>query len=258
MSAGSFVAWQFGWAREGENPLWFWIHNTGLVLPALAVALLWRRGRPIVSRDLARFLLPWAGCFVVPNFLRLSPWIWDNIKFLFYAFVAATPILALLIMRTARWHRLWGRLAATGLLVALSLAGTLDTVRVVSRTHAQRIFGAHEIAFARLLRRATPPHALILHAPTYNHPVLLAGRRSLLGYTGHIYSQGLDPGTREQDIADVYGGGPGDLARLRAWGVGYVVVGPRERSLGVSPDFVRGLPLVGETDGYRLYRVPGS
>jgi len=258
MSASSFVGWQLGWARDGENPLWFWIHNTGLVLPALAAALLWRRGAPLVPRDLGRFLLPWVGCFVAPNLLRLSPWIWDNIKFLFYAFVAATPILALLLVRIARWHRPWGRLAAAGLLVVLTLAGTLDTVRVTSRTYAQRIFGAREIAFARLLRRATPPQALILHAPTYNHPVLLAGRRSLLGYTGHIYSQGLDPGTREQDIAGVYGGRPDALARLRTWGVGYVVVGPPERSLGVKPDLVRRLPLVGEVDGYRLYRVPGS
>src|SRR5438105_12228132 len=81
--------------------------------------------------------------------------------------------------------------AAVALFVTLTLAGALDVWRVASATEEQREFDAAGIAFAELVERATPPHSLILTAPTYNHPVFLTGRRALMGYGGHLWSQGI-------------------------------------------------------------------
>jgi hypothetical protein len=102
----------------------------------------------------------------------------------------------------------------------------------------------------------TPRRALILHAPTHRSPVYLAGRRSLLGYPGHIWSQGLDAGDREAEIRRIYAGVPdaGDL--LARNGVDYVLVGPQE--LGwtrVEEEFLAGFPLVAELGPYRLWKV---
>jgi hypothetical protein len=256
IAQGSFVQWRVGWDRAFEGPLWFWFYNTGLAIPAVAAALVWRESEWLVSRDLARFLAPFAGCFLLPNLLQLSPWLWDNIKFLFFAHVAATPLLALLIVKLWRFRRWGARAASVVLLVSLTLAGALDVTRMTTRQGAQRIFDASTMRFAEMLAENTPPRAVILRAPTYNHAALLAGRLSPLGYAGHVWSQGMDKGTREQDVAAIYRGAPDARARLSRLHVDYLVVGPQERAeLQVNEAFVGSLPLVGEMDGYRLYRV---
>ena len=80
-----------------------------------------------------RFAAPFALWFVVPNLLRLSPWIWDNVKFLFYWYVASAPLVALLLSRMSRAGSA-GALAAAVLALAATASGTLDAWRVASRS----------------------------------------------------------------------------------------------------------------------------
>jgi hypothetical protein len=258
MAARAFLAFEVGWDHGTDNVLWFWLYNTGLAVPAVLTAFLWRGRKPVVPRRLAAFLLPFAGFLVVPNVLRLAPWIWDNIKFLFYGYVALTPLLALLLLRLWRRRAFWARPVAVGLGLSLTLAGALDVWRVFTRQQAQQIFDAPGVAFARLVIEVTPPAAVVARLPTYNHPILLTGRRSYLGYLGHLSSQGLDPNARERDIDDFYRGLPGALERLRAGGVEYAVVGPMERSAySLNEGVFASLPQVASLDGTRLLRISG-
>jgi len=250
----SFVDWHVGWDHGEENVVFFWLRNTGLFIPLLLAAFGWRRrdGGTLVPGRLARFYVPFALCFIVPNLLRLSPWIWDNIKFLVYWFMASTPIVALLVAHW--WRRGAWRAAAVVSLVLLTLAGALDVWRVVSRAETHVIFDADAVSFADRLREATPPRALVLHVPSYRSPVFLAGRRSLLGYPGHIWSQGLDAGTREADIALMYRGGADAAELIRRYGVDYVMYGPEEAAVA-GEEALPGLPLALSTGRYRLYGV---
>jgi hypothetical protein len=227
LRTGEFVAWQLGWDRGGRNPLTFWLLNLGLYLPAGAVALLWRGRDPVVSPRLARFTLPFLLCFLVPNVLRLSPWIWDNIKFLVWWHIAWAPLVALLLVRLWRGG-IARRTAAVLAGLSMVLSGALDVWRVASGQIDHTIFAAEAVAFAERIKGATPPRAVILHAPTYNSEVYLTGRRTVLGYPGHIWSQGLDPGTREQDVKRIYEAPSRDL--LARYAVDYVLVGPLERA----------------------------
>ncbi|HEY2941476.1 MAG TPA: hypothetical protein VGN09_03490 [Vicinamibacteria bacterium] len=252
LRARSFVGWHLGWDHGEQNVVLFWLRNTGLFIPLLVATFGWRRrdGGRLVPGRLARFYVPFALCFIVPNLLQLSPWIWDNVKFLVYWLVASTPIVALLI---AHWWRRGGwRSVAVASLVLLTLAGGLDVWRVVSRAETHAIFDADAVSFAGRLREATPPRALVLHVPTYRSPVFLAGRRSLLGYPGHIWSQGLDAGTREADIARMYRGGADARELMRRYGVDCVMYGPEEAAVageeGLAP-----LPLIVASGRYRLY-----
>ena len=254
LRAGSFVGWHAGWDHGEQNVVVFWLRNTGLLIPLLVAAFMWRRrgGGTLVPDRLARFYVPFALCFVVPNLLQLSPWIWDNIKFLVYWLAASTPIAALLLAHW--WRRSAWRSAAVASLVLLTLAGGLDVWRVVSRAETHVIFDADAVSFAQRLREATPPRALVLHVPTYRSPVFLAGRRSLLGYPGHIWSQGLDAGTREADIARIYRGGTDAAELIRRYGVDYVMYGPEEAAVA-GEEGLTGLPLVLSSGRYRLYGV---
>ncbi|MFN2482042.1 MAG: hypothetical protein ABR554_11335, partial [Pyrinomonadaceae bacterium] len=251
----SFFAWQVGWDRGTQNPVWFWIKNTGLFIPLLAAALAWRGRDPLVPKRLLIFYLPFTILFLICNAAKISPWVWDNIKVLFYWYVASVPLVALLLARLWRTNAAL-KLTTAALLVVLTLTGALDVWRVVAEASEQREFDRDGVGFAELLKRETAPRSLILHAPTYNHPVYLSGRQSLMGYGGHLWSQGIDYAARESEVSRVYAGAFDAEQLLAKYGVEYVVVSPLERTgLRVNEQFFTRFEKVGETGAYQLYKV---
>ena len=256
LQTGRFLAWHLGWDHGTREPLGFWFDNLGFFIPLLIVALVWGWRDGWLSKRHLLLYVPFLACFLVPNVLQLSPWIWDNMKFLIWWHVASAPLVALLLARV--WRRGGVGRAIAGLaFVVLTLSGALDVLRVASKTIEIRIYDASAVAFGRRIRVVTPPGSIVLHAPTYNSEVLLAGRRSVLGYPGHTWSQGLDAGKREDDIRAIYAGGPDAARLLSAHGVRYVLIGPRERDLdtGIGEKFFDGLRLIAESADYRLYAV---
>ncbi len=255
VSTRAFIGWDFGWGHGDENVLWFWLKNTGFFIPLLIAALLWKTDKYLIPRRLLLFYLPFTLCFIVPNMLKFAPWIWDNIKILFYWWIASAPIVALLLARL--WEgKVWNRIIAGALFVVLTLAGALDVSALVTRQGEYQEFDRDGVAFAEMIKQQIPPRAMILHAPIHNTPIFLTGRRSLMGYPGHIWTHGIDSGPREADIKRIYAGSAGAPALLAKYGVDYVVVDPQERSvMPVSDAFFshyREVTTVGE---YHLYKV---
>lgn len=256
VDSGKFFEWRFGWDHGQENVFWFWFKNTGLFIPLTVAAVLWRRGgKPLIPRKLLIFFLPFTLCFAVPNVLKMAPWIWDNIKVLFYWWLASAPLVALLLARLWR-QGVWSRVMAVSLLLCVSLAGALDVAAIVLRSNQYGIFTAPGIQFAEMIKGQVPPRAVVIHAPVHNHPVFLTGRRSLMGYPGHVWTHGLEFGARESEIKTVYAGAPDAAAILRKYGVDYAVVSPlEERTMNVNVPFFFNFPLAGEVGEYRLYKI---
>ncbi len=254
-NAGTFFGFELGWDRRDENIVWFWFLNTGLFIPLAAAAAFWPARPRIASRSLLLFTAAFLAWFIVPNVIKLAPWVWDNIKVLFYWFVGFVPLVALLIARMLKSGSTW-RMGAVAALLALTLAGGLDVWRVVSGQTEYGEFDADGIAIAELIRDETPARALILHAPTYNPPVFLTGRRSLLGYTGYIWAHGLEYTEREADIKRIYAGEADAEALLDKYGIDYIVVSPIERNyMPVGDGFFDRFTRIGEAGEYRLYEV---
>ena len=109
LQTGRFLAWHVGWDRGTRAPLGFWLDNLGLFVPLWLVALVWGWRSGWLPRRHLLLHVPFLACFVVPNVLQMSPWIWDNIKFLIWWHVASAPIVAMLLARVWRWG---GRVAA--------------------------------------------------------------------------------------------------------------------------------------------------
>jgi hypothetical protein len=256
VDAGKFFEWQFGWDHGQENAVWFWFKNTGLFIPLTIAAILWRSKKvPLVSRRLLIFFLPFTLCFIVPNVLKMAPWIWDNIKVLFYWWLASAPLVALLLAKLWRQGSAQKALALT-LLVCVTLAGALDVAAIVLRSSRYDVFNADGIRFAELIKQEAAPRAMMIHAPVHNHPVFLTGRKSLMGYPGHVWTHGLEFGPRESEIRRVYAGAPDAAAILRKYDVSYAVVSPLERNiLNVNEQFFARFQIVGEVGGYRLYKI---
>jgi hypothetical protein len=255
VSAGSFFAWEIGWDRGTDNPVWFWFKNTGVFIPLIIAAVLMRGKDYLIDRRLLLFYLPFVLCFLVPNFLKMAPWIWDNIKVLFYWWLASAPVVALLL------SRLWKegsirRVIAVLLFVCLTLAGGLDVAGIALRSVKYGIFDMSGLRFAELVKQNTPPRALVLHAPVHNEPIFLTGRKSLMGYPGHIWTHGLEFVSRESDIKQIYAGMPGAEQLLKKYDIDYAVVGPLEKLImPVNEQFFSRYEKVGDVGGYQLYKI---
>src|SRR5262249_12234545 len=146
--------------------------NTGLFIPLILVAVIIRGRDYLISRRLLLFYLPFVLCFIVPNVLKMAPWIWDNIKVLFYWWVASAPIVALLLSKLWKEGAIRRAMAAV-LFVCLTLAGALDVGGIALRSVEYRIFDEDGVRFAEFVKENTAPRALIVHAPVHNEPVFL-------------------------------------------------------------------------------------
>ena len=255
VDAGSFFAWEVGWDHGQENPIWFWFKNTGIFIPLIFVAILNQGEGYLVRRRLLLFYLPFTLCFIIPNIVKLAPWIWDNIKVLYYWWLASAPIVALLLVRLWRQGPI-RKVIALLLFVCVTLAGALDVAGIAIRSTKYSVFDAAGLRFAELVKAKTAPRSLVMHAPVHNTPVFLTGRRSLMGYPGHIWTHGLQFVQREGEIKRIYLGSPDAEQLIRNYAIDYVVIGPQEKIVTQVNDlFFSRFEKVGEVGDYSLYKI---
>lgn len=256
VKAQSFIGWHIGWESGTHNLLWFWFVNTGAFIPLLVAALLWcEKKKYLVRPRLLHYYLPFLLCLIVPNLVKLAPWPWDNIKILIYWYLASLPFVALVLAFWYRKNAVW-RTAAFIFFLALVLAGALDIWRAIGGTTSYKEFDRDQTNFAAEIRQRTPARALVLYAPTFNSPVLLTGRRSLLGYPGWAWSRGLDYTEREKQIRRIYRGSPDAADLMRREHIDYVMIGPLERgSMSANEAFFSHYVKIAEYGAYHLYKV---
>ena len=255
VNASSFFAFELGWDRGTENPVVFWAKNTGLFIPLIVTAILLKSNNYLVGKRLLLFYLPFTLCFIIPNFVKMAPWIWDNIKVLYYWWLASAPLVALFLAWLWRQGRVQ-RVIAVTLFVCVTLAGALDVAAIAFRDVKYGIFDAAGVRFAERVKQVTPPRSLIIHAPVHNTPVFLTGRRSLMGYPGHIWTHGLEFVQRESEIKRIFLGAPDAPQLLKNYGVDYAVIGPLERIVTPPNDqFFLRFEKVEQVGDYSLYKV---
>jgi hypothetical protein len=249
------VWWLADSGGHHDNPVWFWLENTSLLIPAMAAAFLWRG---VLPPRVGLHLAPIWLWFIAPNFLVFQPWDWDNTKFFAYwALIGALPVGALIarLLQTG----LDGRLAAYVLCGFLMLSGAVDLVRTLGPTSVEAQFtDPGGIRVAAWARDHTDPRAIFLTAPAHNEPIpTLGGRRVVVGYGGWLWTYGLsDWAQRTSDDEAMLKGDPATPALLKQYGVSYVVIGPQEFGVGANPAYFQATArLVYSSGGYSVYRV---
>lgn len=291
--ASEFISTHFGWDSGDANPIWFWIKNTGLFIPLLAAGLylVWRNAgstpaaepetakskkkptKTQIAKDkqiskigpetLLYFYIPFAVLFIVSNLFKFAPWEWDNIKILIYWWVGSIPFVAYAVVYLWRQDSSFLKAAAGTFVALLVFSGSLDVFRTVTKQTNITVFDKDATEIGEALRTRTAPNALILSAPTYNTPVVLSGRRSLIRYSGHLSSHGIDYRVREDDVRKIYSGGPEADELLAKYGIDLVLFGPevssfagdRYRPFNLNEDHFRKYQVLTATAQYRIYKI---
>src|SRR5262249_21128454 len=156
--------------------------NTSLLVPAMAVAFLWRG---VLPPRVGLYLAPIWLWFLVPNFVVFQAWDWDNTKFFAYWALLGSLAVGALVVRLVRWGA-EGWMLAIVLVVFLVASGAVDVFRAVapgSSTFPAQFTDAGGVQVAAWARQSTDPTAIFLVAPAHNEPIpTLGGRRVMVGY----------------------------------------------------------------------------
>ena len=239
-----------GWLKETEHPLQFWTLNFG-VLPFLVAALLgwlWLRRKRPETLALAAVAIPGLLLFRLACFVMTGPWAWDNTKLLMWGYLAVLPALWAMLRECAPWLRAVA-------CFALFFSGAVSLLGGIDATHTGYPLGdREELDQLALPLRAIPVTATFACLPTYNHPLLLLGRKVVAGYEVHLSSHGIDYTARFAALESLLRGEPGWQTRARQLGVDYLFWGQREQEkYGGSTPWKAAVPIVAEGTWGTLY-----
>ncbi len=209
----------------------FWLTNFGLwVLLAMALVALcgwrawqagWRWGKKPPA-DVV-FVLSAVVIFAIGYFVQTAPWDWDNLKLMVWGYFLILPFL---------WSDLIGRWAfpeRAVICIALFASGFITLLGGLAAGHP----GFGLIDRARLdaigtAVRPLPVEARFAAYPTYNHPLLLQGRKVVLGYPGHLWTEGFDYNEPNKQLTALMRGAPNWREAAQALGVRYLFWGRDE------------------------------
>lgn len=227
LSTGRFLRLQLGWTTDDGNVVWFWLKNMSLFLPLLGIGMVaFRRSQPLLTTLTASI----AVVFVLANIIIFQPWDWDNSKLFVYWFLASIPMVAFVLAAAWRRSPRW-RIGTVLLLLSLTLSGALDASKALQwQSYKLPMFSKDDRVLAEHIRTHSSPDSVFLTAQDANNPISgLSGRSIVLGYTGWIWSYGLDYLDREKDVTMMMEARTDPRELLRRYDVDYVVIGAAER-----------------------------
>jgi hypothetical protein len=156
------------------------------------------------------FLIPAIVIFLVGYFVKLAPWEWDNLKVIIWAYLIILPFL---------WTDLivhWPIPLRVGICVLLFASGfiTLFGGLAAGKT-GFGIADRYELDNVGQVLRRLPADARFAGHPIWGSPILLQGRKMVLGYPGHLWTQGFDFGKTNDKLTALMMGAPNykELAR---------------------------------------------
>jgi len=277
-----FIEPFFGWDSKDQNFVVFWAKNIGLFAPVLIAGMILiyltqkseedsapenasnpklktqnskLKNQPPNSENILLFYLPFAFLFLVSNTFKLAPWEWDNIKVLIYWFVGSLPFAAFALAWAWKKNNAL-KIAAGVCFLILTLSGALDVWRTISRQINYSVFSEDSVKISEIIKQKTAPNALFLNAPTYNSAVVLSGRRSLMRYSGHLSSYGIDYVPRESEVQRIYEGTALADRLLQKNNIEYVIISPEETgNVTVREEFFYKYPIFAEVGAYKIFKI---
>ena len=246
------LGWIAGSGKQIRSWPWFYIVNCGVVFLAILPAFFCLRG------EKKRLLVGPLAIFLLANLVAFQPNLYDNNKLL-YVWFMLTDILVCdwLFAALGALKKRAVRAAFAGLFVAFGcLSGLLSLGR--ESVSAYRLISPEEKAAAEFLLKTSETDSVILTGCHHDNAVsVLTGRSIVCGPSIYLFYHGVNYREREEQVAEMYGGGEAFLRGAAEYGVDYVYIGPHERgSFAVNENwFSARYPKVFDNGSVRIYEI---
>ncbi|RMD94577.1 MAG: hypothetical protein D6813_02005 [Calditrichaeota bacterium] len=244
------------WMAESENVIWFYLKNLGLFIPLLIMAFLLRKKLKL-TRKAWLFYIPFLFLFINCNLFLFAPYVYDNNKIMIFWFLLSLPFISQLLVFLLESSNWWLKAVLfRTLMIGLIFSGTLNIIHELQSGGWVELT-KEEIQLAREIRQRTNSQAIFLSAPIHNNLLTLAGRSVVMGYSGHVFSHGIDYTPYEKAIEDMYRGEEEARNLLLQYKVSYAVVGPHEREkFGENVKWFEDFfPVFLKSTHYKIYQI---
>jgi len=196
-----------------------------LLLAGIAfVAFLLRCARQPDAAWSALMAVPAVFLFFVCCNVRFANWEWDNTKLMIWSWIIVLPALwETVIVR-------WRPQIRASVCVLLFFSGFLSVFGGIgAQYHGYGIAQLSTLDAVSQAVRDIPITEAFAAQPTYNHPLLLCGRKVVMGYDGHLSSHGIRYGPVDDELDALMLGHFNWRLRAARLGVRYLFFGPGER-----------------------------
>ena len=196
-----------------------------LLLATFAFAHFLFRARKIAADWPTLMAVPALFLFFVCCNIRFANWDWDNTKLMIWAWLIVLPAIWETVI--ASWPIEWRAATCT----ALFFSGFISLLGGIGGQHrGHAIAQLSTLDAVNLAVRDIPITEAFAAQPTFKHPLLLCGRKVVMGYDGHLVSHGILYGPVDDELDALMRGFPDWRLRAARLGVRYLFFGVGERT----------------------------
>lgn len=255
---GGFSYWHLGWMTpEGQSTLVFWWINWGILILLIPLAI-WRASRRQWSPVLWLLIIEGLFILIACNLYVFQPNIWDNMKFITYAYIWLTLPVAWLLAKFVRPGWPEKLIVAVGILI-ITTPGLQSIWFEGSQSYL--FLSNADLNLANYVSQNTAPSATILTSDRHNHPVsTLTGRTNIMGYRGWLSSYGIDYTSTENDLESIWLQESGAHQLINKYHIQYIALSDTEATeKGVDIEQInRTYSEVYYQDGWHVWAVDPS
>ena len=195
-----FLEFQFNWANESDNYIWFYVKNFGLIALLAPVAFLAasKEDKGVVGGA----ILIW----LIAEFIQFQPNPYDNNKLLFIAFAYSCGLVGSWLfdakdrlMRGATRNRASVMLLSVIVCATLFLSGALTLGREYVSEY--QLIDSDQVEAAEYVKENAEKDATFLTYNNHNNCIAaLTGRNIVCGSGSYLYFHGIDYSARENAL----------------------------------------------------------
>lgn len=229
VGAGNTLKGNFNWANEGDQYLWFYLKNIGLVAIFAVPAFVYAKRKNFFMA--APALLIWA----IAEFMVFQPNVYDNNKLLYTGYILICFLVAdvmwELFKKLFAYRKIGSVVLGAVVLTICMTSAVLTMGREYVSGEEYELYGKDQVALCEYIEDNTPADAVILTNGRHNNAVSsLTGRNIVCGSGSFLFYHGLDYQGREQEVSDMYTNPAGTTGLMEKYNVSYILVGPDERN----------------------------
>ena len=252
VSEGGFVRGCFNWGNQGENYIWFYVKNMGIVL-ILGVAAICGAGKKLFT-----FMFPVLPIWFLAEMIAFAPNNYDNNKLIYVAYlfvcIAAADFAVDVFDKTKIYKGMY--VFAGVVFFFATFSGVLSLGREAYSD--LQLYGTDQVEMAKWIEDNTEPEDVFLTNDRHNNIIpSMTGRNIVCGSGAFLYYHGINTSERNEAVKLMYEDPYNNLDLYDKYDVSYVCYSPYEWGNYTTDSvmFDDLFELVFEYEGTRLYKV---